>query len=229
MALLDELLGGVMRSALGGGSGTGPSGKGALMQAVLGMLLQGGLGGGQQPGGSGGLSGILAGLTSGTSSGGGIGQELGGSLGGLAQMFEQAGMGDQLKSWVSTGRNMPISPDQLTQALGHDRLGQLAGAAGMSHEEAAGELSQMLPQLVDGLTPGGNLPQGDEVSQGGSRPARVARAGQQRTIDGGRTTERDPALSVRGYPSSVIRVSVAHPLLDSHRRTAVVDQQDGVG
>jgi uncharacterized protein YidB (DUF937 family) len=69
-----------------------------------------------------------------------------------------------MKSWVSTGQNLPISPDQVTQAFGPGRLGELAAAAGMSHEEVAGHLSELLPHVVDGLTPGGSLPQGEDVS-----------------------------------------------------------------
>ncbi len=170
MALLDELLGGVLRNVVGGGSGTAASGKGALIQAVLAMLLQGG--GRQQHGGTssgGGLGSILGGLVGGGGSpgpgGGGLGGALGGGLGGLGQILGQAGLGDQMKSWVSTGQNMPISPGQVTEAFGPSRLGQLAEAAGMSQEETAGQLSQMLPEVVDGLTPGGSLPQGEDVSQ----------------------------------------------------------------
>jgi uncharacterized protein YidB (DUF937 family) len=186
MALLDELLGGVLRNVLGGrGTGTAGSGKAALIQAVLAMLLQGGLAGGGQPqagapgapgapGGPGGdLGSILGGLLGGGSSpaggltgggGGGLGGALGGGLGGLGQILEQAGPGDHMKSWVSSGQNMPVSPDQVTQAFGSDRLGQLAEAAGMNQKDAADQLSQILPQLVDGMTPSGGLPQGDEVS-----------------------------------------------------------------
>jgi uncharacterized protein YidB (DUF937 family) len=170
MALLDELLGGVLRNAFGG-SGAPASGKGALIQAVLGMLLQGGPGGRQQQAGAGpgGLGSILGGLVGAgggpVPAGGGLGGVLGGGLGGLGHILEQAGMGDQMKSWISTGQNLPISPDQVSQAFGPSRLGQLADAAGMSHEEAASELSHVLPRMVDGLTPRGSLPQGEDVSQ----------------------------------------------------------------
>lgn len=181
MALLDELLGGVLRSALGGSGANAGSGKAALIQAVLAMLMQGGLGGGQQqPGQSGGgLGSILGGLLGGGNSPatglgtgpgagpgmGGLGGILGGGLGGLGQIFEQAGMGDQVKSWMSAGQNMPVSPEQLSHALGPDRMGQLAEAAGMSKSDTANELSQILPQLVDGMTPSGDIPRSDEVSQ----------------------------------------------------------------
>lgn len=170
MALLDDLLGGVLRNALGG-SGPAGSGKGALIQALLAMLLQGGLGGARQPGGSGmgDLGSVLGGLLGGAggpqAGSGGLGGALSGGLGNLGQIFEQAGLGDQVKSWVSTGQNKPISPDEITHALGRDRLGQLAEASGMSQKDAADQLSQILPQLVDGMTPRGSLPREDEVSQ----------------------------------------------------------------
>jgi uncharacterized protein YidB (DUF937 family) len=178
MALLDDLLGGIMRNAMGGSSGG--SAKAALIQAVLAMLLQRGLGGGVQPGGvqpggmqprggglPGGLDNILGGLTgAGSRPGmGGLGGALGGGLGGLGQIFEQAGMGDQVNSWISTGRNMAVSPDQIGAAFGEERLGQLAEMAGMSRHETADQLSQILPDLVDGLTPRGSLPQGDDLTQ----------------------------------------------------------------
>jgi uncharacterized protein YidB (DUF937 family) len=73
-------------------------------------------------------------------------------------------MGDVAKSWVGTGQNMPISPDQLTQVLGSDRISQMAQQLGMGHGDLAGQLSQMLPQVVDKLTPHGQVPQGNDLS-----------------------------------------------------------------
>ena len=70
--------------------------------------------------------------------------------------FQQGGLGDVVQSWISTGPNLPISPEQLGQALGPDTLSQL-GAGG---QDLLGPLSQLLPQVVDGLTPGGQLPAG---------------------------------------------------------------------
>jgi uncharacterized protein YidB (DUF937 family) len=80
-------------------------------------------------------------------------------LGGLLEQFQRGGLGDVASSWVSTGQNMPISADQLTNVLGSDVIGQLARSAGMDQGAAAGQLSQILPQLIDGLTPNGQLPQ----------------------------------------------------------------------
>jgi uncharacterized protein YidB (DUF937 family) len=92
--------------------------------------------------------------------GGGQGGGTAGGLQSLIQSFQQAGLGGQMDSWISTGQNMPISPDQLTQALGSGRLQQMAAQSGMDVGQLSGGLSQLLPQLIDGLTPGGQVPSG---------------------------------------------------------------------
>jgi uncharacterized protein YidB (DUF937 family) len=157
MGLLDGLLGSVM----GGGQAQNP--QGALLNAVLGMLSNGG---GQAAGG--GLGNVLGGMLGGGQAAQGGAGALGGlgGLGGLLGMLQQNGMAEQAASWVGTGQNMPVSAEQIMQALGGaggggaDILGQLAQHSGMSREDAAGGLSQMLPDIVDKLTPGGALPEG---------------------------------------------------------------------
>ena len=67
--------------------------------------------------------------------------------------FQQAGLGDVMNSWVGTGANQPISGDQLGQVLGQDTLSALASKIGMEPGAAAGQLSQLLPGIVDKLTP----------------------------------------------------------------------------
>jgi len=64
-----------------------------------------------------------------------------------------------VQSWVSTGANQAVSPEQLSAALGTDVMGQFASQAGVSHEEAGAQLSQMLPQIIDRLTPNGQVPE----------------------------------------------------------------------
>jgi uncharacterized protein YidB (DUF937 family) len=83
-----------------------------------------------------------------------------GGLSGLVSMFAQGGLGDLVSSWVSTGKNLPISASQITQVLGKDRLGQLAAKAGLSPQAAGTSLAQLLPNLVDRLTPDGRMPEG---------------------------------------------------------------------
>lgn len=83
-----------------------------------------------------------------------------GGLGGLVSKFQQAGMGDVIASWIGTGRNQAISGDQLSQVLGNDTLSALAQQLGLNTGDVAGQLSNILPGLVDHLTPGGQAPAG---------------------------------------------------------------------
>ena len=90
-----------------------------------------------------------------------------GGLQGLIQSFQQGGLGDIVNSWVSNGQNLPISAEQLQSVLGGSSLGNIASQLGMNSEEASGSLASMLPQLIDSLTPNGEVPQGgDLMSQG---------------------------------------------------------------
>ena len=143
MGLLDSVLGAV----LGGGGQN--SGQATLVNAVLQMVLNKG-------GGAGGAAGA------------------GGGLGGLIGALTQGGLGQVASSWVGTGQNQPVSADQITQALGNNSssgsgvgsiLAQLAQQAGMSHGDAASSLSQILPGLVDKLTPNGQVPQQSSLEE----------------------------------------------------------------
>ncbi|WP_428415891.1 YidB family protein [Methylibium sp.] len=78
-------------------------------------------------------------------------------LDGLVQQFQQGGLGDLIASWVGTGQNLPVSASQLQDVLGSDMLSQFAQQLGLPPGEAAGQLSQLLPQVVDKLTPNGQL------------------------------------------------------------------------
>lgn len=90
-----------------------------------------------------------------------------GGLGGLVQSFQQGGLTDIVNSWVSTGQNLPISAEQLRSVLGSGQLQQIAAQLGVSPEQASGSLADLLPRVVDQLTPNGQLPQGgDMLSQG---------------------------------------------------------------
>ena len=82
-----------------------------------------------------------------------------GGLSGLVQQFHDKGLGGLVSSWVSTGQNLPISPDQLQHVLGSDQVKELAAKAGISPETASSHLSQLLPMLIDKLTPNGQLPE----------------------------------------------------------------------
>ena len=87
----------------------------------------------------------------------GIIEKHGGLQGVLAQ-FEKQGLGDTVKSWVGTGANLPVSPDQVNAAIGPDLLQQLAAKTGLSVGDLAQKLAQVLPQTVDKMTPDGVIP-----------------------------------------------------------------------
>lgn len=83
-----------------------------------------------------------------------------GGLQGLMERFQEAGMGNAVSSWIGTGENVPITPTQVQQALGDGPLQQISEESGLSQDEAANHLSELLPTLVDKLTPAGHIPAG---------------------------------------------------------------------
>jgi len=114
-------------------------------------------GGGQQQPKMALATGILEMLTS---------QQTGG-LQGLVQSFTQKGLGHIVSSWVSTGPNLPVSGDQIQGALGSDALSSLAQRAGVAPSLAGPLLAQLLPAIVNHLTPEGKIPEsGNFLEQG---------------------------------------------------------------
>ena len=109
-----------------------------LLDGLVGSLM-----GGQQQGGENPLLQMALQMLTNHNNAGGSG-----GLGGLVSAFQSAGMGDQLKSWIGTGANMPISGEQLTAALGSDKIRDIANQLGMSHGEVSGGLANMLPQFT---------------------------------------------------------------------------------
>jgi uncharacterized protein YidB (DUF937 family) len=81
-----------------------------------------------------------------------------GGLAGVLNNFRQSGLAEHADSWVGTGPNMGISADQLQQALGSSSIGNVASQLGMSHGEAGSAMAQILPELINQLTPQGQLP-----------------------------------------------------------------------
>lgn len=77
----------------------------------------------------------------------------GGGLNSFVRSFEESGMGEIVNSWISSGQNMPISPGQVESGLGSETISQLAERCGLPAEAVKSQLSQMLPALVDSLTP----------------------------------------------------------------------------
>ena len=169
MGLLDELRGGLAKGGLDqamgrqqprgrGGMGRNQmspqaGGMGGVMMALLPVILamlanrQGGGGLGGNAGNMGGMGGQ-----------GGLG-----GLGSLLEQFQRMGYTDQANSWVGSGSNLPISPDIIAQVFGRDGLSQIASQAGLTESEASVGLSQILPDVVDRLTPQGEMPDLDSL------------------------------------------------------------------
>ena len=101
---------------------------------------------------SGGLVSVLGGLLANQG-------EVGG-LGGLAEKFRQAGLGDVMGSWIGHGQNLPVSPGQISGVLGSETVANIARQLGVDPAQASAQLSQVLPGLIDKLTPHGALPEG---------------------------------------------------------------------
>jgi uncharacterized protein YidB (DUF937 family) len=144
MGLLD-IVGGM----LGGQPGQGQAQGGGLGDLAA-MLGQGGGQGGQ--GGQAALLQLVLGMLANNGQGGG--------LAGLMEKFQSAGLAEQMNSWVGTGQNLPVSPEQLGGVFGQDQMSQMAEKMGLSTGDLGAQLSQMLPQAVDQFTPGGQAPQG---------------------------------------------------------------------
>ena len=116
------------------------------------------LGGQNQPGGNpGGPNPLLAVLTLLLAQSGGIQ--------GLLNKFIQAGHGDKVASWVSTGENEPISPEQVQHAVGSDQISAIAAKLGVDPAQASQLLAKFLPNMVDKLTPGGTVDPNADHSQ----------------------------------------------------------------
>ena len=86
--------------------------------------------------------------------------EKNGGIQGLVQKFSQNGMGEVVQSWVSTGQNMPINASQIAQVFGNDQISQIAKSLNLDSSAITGQLAQMLPNVVDKLTPDGQAPAG---------------------------------------------------------------------
>jgi uncharacterized protein YidB (DUF937 family) len=118
------------------------------------------------PGGgmTGGLGGLLKGGLGGLLAGGAAGSVISGGLGDLLRQFQQNGQGETANSWVGSGPNKSISPNDLANALGADQINTLASQSGLSRDELLAGLSQHLPDVIDHLTPDGRLPSESELS-----------------------------------------------------------------
>jgi uncharacterized protein YidB (DUF937 family) len=89
-----------------------------------------------------------------------------GGLPALLQKFQAGGLGDQVASWIAHGENQAVSGDQIKDALGADAIAQVAQTSGVPAEHVSTGLAQLLPQIVDKLTPTGEMPDNALLEQG---------------------------------------------------------------
>ncbi len=120
-----------------------------MAKGVLGKVLGGGTS--QNP-----LMDIVFGLISNPQTGG---------LQGLIQTFKEKGLGDAVSSWISTGENQAVSGGQIQHALGGNFIQQIAEKLGSSGSEVSGGLANLLPEIIDRLTPNGSLPESNQLQQ----------------------------------------------------------------
>jgi uncharacterized protein YidB (DUF937 family) len=129
---------------------------GASPAPSSGNTAGGGMGGGLGDVLKGGLGGLLA--------GGAAGSVISGGLGDLLKQLQQNGQGEVANSWVGTGPNKQIAPNDLASALGADQINSLMSQSGLSRDELLSGLSQHLPDVINHLTPDGRLPTESELS-----------------------------------------------------------------
>jgi uncharacterized protein YidB (DUF937 family) len=132
-----------------------------LLDGLIGQVIGKAMGGGQAAGGQAGGTGnpmldLVMGMMTNPQSGG-----LQGLLGGLSQ----AGLGDAVKSWVGSGPNQAVSGDQIHQAIGSDQIAAIAQQMGMDPKAVAAQLAHMLPQVVNHVTPDGQVPDQNNLQQ----------------------------------------------------------------
>lgn len=130
-----------------------------LLDQLAGQVL-GSLTGGQAQGGLEGLGGGQGALLQAVID---LIQNSEGGLGGLLPKLGQGGLGDQVASWVGTGQNQAVNGDQISSALGSEHIGNLADQLGLPAEQVAGSLANLLPQVIDHLTPGGQVPASNDL------------------------------------------------------------------
>ena len=180
MGLLDDLLGGLAGSPAGSRvpraqqtRATGAGGMSevlvALMPVVLAMLSnRGAQPRSADPTSAGGLGDLLGQVLGGATGGGGAS----GGLGAILGQLQQAGFAEQADSWVGRGANKPIPPDAMTQIFGRDGIEQISRQAGLSEAETSDGLSRLLPEVVDRVTPEGDVPDFDALTRSVSDLAR---------------------------------------------------------
>jgi uncharacterized protein YidB (DUF937 family) len=81
-----------------------------------------------------------------------------GGVQGVVNQLRSNGLGPTVNSWVNEGPNAAVALEDVHRAFGNQTMSELAAKSGMSTEELAQKLAQVLPRAVDALTPEGEVP-----------------------------------------------------------------------
>jgi uncharacterized protein YidB (DUF937 family) len=155
-SLLGQILGSVFANAMRGRARSGPFGRepaggGGLGDLFGGQSPAGGRAGGSPFGGRGALIAMLLPLAmQWVQRNGGVKEVL--------RRFEQKGFGPQANSWMSTGPNSPLKAEELDEVIGGEELSRLSRQLGVPEREVALGFADILPEMVDQLTPEGDVP-----------------------------------------------------------------------
>ena len=167
--LIGQILGSVFGRSTGGGGTLGGGGLGGGLPGGLGSVLGSVFGGAGSPAGA--PTGVPRGGVGGLGGAGGRNAMLAlllplvlqwvqrsGGVGNVLQRIGQQGYGGQADSWVGAGANQPLPSQAAHELLGPDELARMSSQLGVGADEVAHGVSEILPELVDHLSPQGQLP-----------------------------------------------------------------------
>ncbi|MBK8814153.1 MAG: DUF937 domain-containing protein [Methylococcaceae bacterium] len=157
-----------------------------------------------------------------------------GGISGLVDKFTQSGLGDVAASWIGKGENKPVTPAQLVEALGQQKVDELAKEAGLPEDKGAEVLSQVLPTVVDKMTPDGEIPEEhhlgtiSKVILGGIGIAGAAMAAKAVAGHFGNQDDADAAVANASVDSSVQSAPAAAPAPEAQARSYTVVSGDNL-
>lgn len=157
-----------------------------------------------------------------------------GGISGLVDKFNQSGLGDVAASWIGKGENKSVTPAQLVEALGQDKVDELAKEAGIPEDKGAEVLSQVLPTVVDKMTPDGEIPEEhhlgtlSKIILGGIGIAGATMAAKAVAGHFGNQDEADAAVISTSTDSSVQSAPAAAPTPEAQARTYTVVSGDNL-
>jgi uncharacterized protein YidB (DUF937 family) len=117
---------------------------------------------------------------------------VGGGMSEALEKLKKSSIGEQVQSWIGKGENKPVNADQVTQAIGQDRMEKIAQQAGTTPEQAAQAMADKLPGMVDKMTPDGQLPNPQSIEDNAAGAAQSNPAGAAKSAMGNATSGAQP-------------------------------------